>query len=90
MAEGGVIVDSEMDFAGSVAGAETPREVIEALCLISVRYVGFDSRLHEGQLLVHRELAADLEEIFAPTAGSSLLERSIGPAARGRSPASIR
>ena len=65
MAEGGVIVDSAMDFAGSIAGTAAPREVIESLCLISVRYVGFDGRLHEGQLVVHRELAADLGEIFA-------------------------
>lgn len=65
MAEGGVIVDSAMDFPGVIAGTAAPREVIEALCLISVRYVGFDGRLHEGQLVVHRELAADLEVIFA-------------------------
>ena len=64
MAEGGVIVDSAMDFAGSVVGMAAPREVIEALCLISVGYVGFDGRLHEGQLVVHRELASDLEAIF--------------------------
>jgi hypothetical protein len=65
MAKGGVIMDSAMDFAGSVAGTTAPREVVEVLCLISVRYVGFDGRLHQGQLVVHRELAADLEEIFA-------------------------
>ncbi len=65
MAEGGMIVDSAMDFAGSLAGTAAPREVIETLCLISVRYVGFDSRLHEGQLVVHRELAADLGAIFS-------------------------
>lgn len=60
-----MIVDSAMDFTGSVAGTAAPREVIEALCLICVRYVGFDGLLHEGQLVVHRELAADLEAIFA-------------------------
>jgi hypothetical protein len=65
MAEGGVIVDSAMDFAGSLAGTAAPWEVIETLCLISVRYVGFDSRLHEGQLVVHRELAEDLGAIFS-------------------------
>lgn len=63
--KGGVIVDSAMDFPGSVVGTAAPREVIEPLCLISVRHVGFDNRLHEGQLVVHRELASDLEEIFA-------------------------
>jgi peptidoglycan LD-endopeptidase CwlK len=65
MAKGGVIVDCAMDFTGSIAGTAAPREIIETLCLISVRYVGFDGRLHEGQLVVHRELASDLEEIFA-------------------------
>ena len=65
MAERGVIVDSAMDFPEVIAGTAAPREVIESLCLICVRYVGFDGRLHEGQLVVHRELAADLGEIFA-------------------------
>lgn len=64
MAKDAVIVDSAMDFTGSVAGTAAPREVIAALCLISVRYIGFDGRLHEGQLVVHRERAKDLEEIF--------------------------
>ena len=65
MADGGVIVDSAMDFAGAVAGTAAPREVLEALCLIDVRYRGFDGRLHQGQLVVHRELAAEIREIFA-------------------------
>jgi peptidoglycan LD-endopeptidase CwlK len=65
MAEGGVIADSAMDFPDVIAGTAAPREVIEALCLISARYVGFDGRLHEGQLIVHRELAVDLGDIFA-------------------------
>ena len=64
VAESIVIVDSAMDFPGVIAGTAAPREVTGALCLISVRYVGFDGRLHEGQLVVHQEVAADLEEIF--------------------------
>jgi peptidoglycan L-alanyl-D-glutamate endopeptidase CwlK len=59
MVKGSVIVDSVMDFSGSVAGTAAPPEVIEALCLISIRYIGFDGCLHEGHL------AADLKEIFA-------------------------
>lgn len=65
MAEGGVIVDSAMDFAGAVAGTAAPREVIAALCLINVHYGGFDGRRHRGQILVHRELAEELEGLFA-------------------------
>jgi len=64
MAERGVIVDSAMDFSSVIVGTAAPREVIETLSLISIRYVGFDGRLHEGQLVVHREQAAELGEIF--------------------------
>ena len=59
MGKGGVIVDSAMDFTGSVAGSAAPPEVIDTLCLISVRYIGLDGRLHEGQFVIHRELAPD-------------------------------
>ncbi len=65
MADGTVMVDSAMDFAEAVAGTLAPAEVLEALCLIDVRYRGFDGRLHLGQLVVHREFEADLREIFA-------------------------
>ena len=42
MAERGVIVDSAMDFPEVIGGTTAPREVIESLSLITVRYVGFD------------------------------------------------
>jgi hypothetical protein len=58
------VVDSAMDFAGAVAGTAAPPEVLADLCLLDVRYRGFDGRLHLGQLVVHRELAAELREIF--------------------------
>ncbi|MBU2027446.1 MAG: M15 family metallopeptidase [Proteobacteria bacterium] len=65
MADGGVIVDSDMDFSGAIAGTAAPREVLETLCLIDVHYAGFDGRRHRGQLVIHRDLAADVGEIFA-------------------------
>jgi peptidoglycan LD-endopeptidase CwlK len=65
MAGDGVITDSAMDFVEAVAGVKAPREILEALCLIDVRHFGFDGRLHQGQLVIHRDLAAELEEIFA-------------------------
>ena len=69
MADDGVIIDSGLDFPGAVAGTAAPREVVEGLCLIVVRYCGCDGRRHEGQLVVHRSLAVELREIF------SLLEK---------------
>ncbi|MEK7375527.1 MAG: M15 family metallopeptidase [Thermodesulfobacteriota bacterium] len=65
MADGVVIVDSGMGFSGAIAGTAAPREVLETLCLIDVHYAGFDGRRHRGQLVIHRDLAADLGEIFA-------------------------
>ena len=65
MANGGVIVDSDMDFAGAIAGTAAPREIVAFLCLIDVCYLGFDGRRYRGQLVIHRDLAADVGEIFA-------------------------
>jgi peptidoglycan L-alanyl-D-glutamate endopeptidase CwlK len=65
MADDGVIVDSAMEFAGAVAGTAAPQEVLAALCLIDVRYCGFDGRRHRGQLVVHRELKEEIGEIFS-------------------------
>jgi peptidoglycan L-alanyl-D-glutamate endopeptidase CwlK len=65
MADDGAIVDSAMDFDESVLGTPAPREIMDALCLIDVRYWGFDGRLHAGQLVIHRELAAEIQELFS-------------------------
>ena len=65
MADGGMIMDSALDFDKAVAGTAAPREVVETLVLIDVRYRDFDDRLHAGQLLLHRDLAAEIGELFA-------------------------
>lgn len=64
MGDGGVVVESAMDFAGAVAGTAAPPEVAASLCLIDVYHLGFDGRPHRGQIVVHRELAAEIGEIF--------------------------
>ena len=75
MAEEGVIVDSDLDFSRAVAGTSAPREILDNLCLVDVRYCGFDGRRHRGQLVVHRDLAEELRELFA------LMERWCFPVA---------
>ena len=65
MADDGVVVDSAMDFAQAVDGTAAPREIVASLCLFDACYFGFDGRRHRGQLVIHRDLAADLEEVFA-------------------------
>jgi len=64
MADDAVIVDCDLDFARAVAGTSAPQEILEALRLIEVRYRGFDGRLHQGQLVVQRDLAGEVQDLF--------------------------
>ncbi|MHB8772488.1 MAG: M15 family metallopeptidase [Syntrophales bacterium] len=65
MRQQGVIVDSALEFAEAIAGSAAPPEVREHLRLVAVRYRGFDGRCHVGQLVVHRELAVEVQELFS-------------------------
>lgn len=60
-----IIVDSQLSFPAAIAGTAAPRTVIRGLCLLDVRYVSFDGRLHQGQLVVHRHLQEEVAGIFA-------------------------
>ncbi len=64
-----VIVDSAMTVDEAIAGTTAPQEVLDLLCLVDLRYRGFDGRLHAGQIVLHRKLAEEVREIF------SLLEK---------------
>ena len=64
MSDDGVIVDSAMDFAQALAGTAAPRKVLDSLCLIDVPYCGFDGRRHKGQLVIHRDLAEELQGLL--------------------------
>lgn len=59
------IIDSALTLEEALAGKEMPLEVRESLVLLDIEYVSFDSRLHRGQLVVHKDAADDLREIFA-------------------------
>lgn len=67
------IVDSRMTLDEATSGTRAPRDIIDKLCLLDVRYRAFDGRLHQGQLVIHREIKQDIVEIFA------LIERTEFP-----------
>ena len=67
------IIDSRMTFEEATAGTNAPREIIDKLCVVNVRYRAFDGRLHRGQLIIHQEVKTDIVEIFA------LMERTSFP-----------
>lgn len=59
-----LIIDSRMTLEEAIAGTAAPRDLIESLSLITVRYRAFDGSLHQGQLVVHKEVVPDILEIF--------------------------
>jgi peptidoglycan L-alanyl-D-glutamate endopeptidase CwlK len=59
------IIDSAMSFEEAVAGREFPSEISASLALVDVQHIGFDGYLHQGQLIVHRDLADEVKHRFA-------------------------
>lgn len=59
-----IIVDSDMTFDEAIAGLEFPLEIRKNLTLINVMYISFDEKIHKGQIVIHKQLSAELKEIF--------------------------
>jgi peptidoglycan LD-endopeptidase CwlK len=59
-----VIIDCNYTFKESIAGIDIPKKIKENLKLINVQYYSFDGKIHQGQLLIHKDLVKDVEEIF--------------------------
>jgi len=59
-----ILVDSSLTFDEAAAGTTAPQEIVDTLSLVDVEYLSFDERIHRGQLLVHKDLTHDVEEIF--------------------------
>jgi hypothetical protein len=59
-----IILDSNLDFEDAVIGLNIPHTILENLELVTVYYYGFDDRLHQGQLVVHKDASQDIREIL--------------------------
>jgi hypothetical protein len=59
-----VIVDSSLNFEQSVSSLDFPAEIRANLKLVDVQYYSFDNKLHKGQVVVNKDLADDIIEIF--------------------------
>lgn len=58
------IVDSRQTLEQAIAGTTAPDSIIRTLALVNVEYYSFDGRLHVGQIVVHRDLAGDVKQVF--------------------------
>jgi hypothetical protein len=59
-----IIIDSDCDLDEALSGQNIPVIIKDQLELVSVSYYGFDDRIHEGKILVHKEIVSDVIEIF--------------------------
>jgi len=59
-----IIIDSQLTFQEAIKGTEAPDSVIKNLILLDVQYYSFDNKLHQGQIVIHKNLESDVEFIF--------------------------
>lgn len=60
-----LIIDSSYaSLKEAIRGTKAPPEVRNALELLTVRYYSFDEQLHQGQIVIHKDLARDVTEVF--------------------------
>lgn len=77
-----LIIDSAMTRAEALAGSKAPPELLAKMRLVNVTYLGFDGRLHLGQVVVHQNLVSDIQKIFAAMKEASFPIKAAIPAVK--------
>lgn len=60
-----VILDSDMTREEALGRNRFPATVLAQMEVVTVRYYSFDGALHQGQIVVHRDLAEEMRAIFS-------------------------
>lgn len=60
-----VIIDSNVTLKDALTGKEIPEANKRNLTILNVQYYSFDNKVHSGQLVIAKDLAQDIREIFA-------------------------
>ncbi len=58
------IVDSDYSNEVAIYNTNFPKHIVSTQELVTVQYYSFDKKLHQGQLVVHKDLVKDIVEIF--------------------------
>ncbi len=59
-----VIIDCNYTLPEALAGIRIPSWIRKNLRLVNVYYYSFDGKLHEGQLVIHKDLVKDIKAVF--------------------------
>lgn len=81
------IVDSAMTWDEAVRSNPAfscPWDITSAQCLVTVQYVSFDGRVHEGQIVVHRDIAMRIQVVFKALLAARFPIQSVIPVADPR------
>lgn len=82
-----IITDSRMGRREALADNSAfpcPREILAAQVVLSVWYVSFDGRVHEGRLVVHGSVATAVQRIFKSLLRAKFPIQSVIPVADPR------
>ena len=58
------IIDSNLTLEQAFQGKNIPESIKEQLEIVSVRYYGFDEKIHHGQMVLNKLVARDVQDIF--------------------------
>ena len=59
-----VITDSNCSLDEALSGIDIPSRIRKMLTLVTVYYYSFDGRLHKGQIVINKNLAKEIQDIF--------------------------
>lgn len=59
-----IIIDCHYTFDESIAGSNAPKEILNQLQLITVKYYSIDGKIHQGQILTNKKIAHELLGLF--------------------------
>ena len=59
-----IIIDADFTLDETLRDSNIPSSVKNTLELVTVNYYGFDGKLHQGQIIVNKEIVNDIVEIF--------------------------
>ncbi len=64
MKDSNIIIDSQMTFAQAIKGSKAPQKVINNLVMLDIKYYSTDGKVHQGQLIVSKDVENDVKDIF--------------------------
>lgn len=82
-----VIVDSDMSKESALAqnpNSVAPEEIINDLRALTVQYYSFDNLLHQGQIVVHKNIENDIRKVFEQILLSRFPVHAVIPASHPR------